>query len=64
MGREALGSPMLAQLIMPPLITILGLAPKNCGSQSTRSAYLPTSTEPMRWLTPCVMAGLIVSLAT
>ena len=55
---------MLAQLIMPPLITIFGFAPKNAGSQSTRSANLPGAIEPSTWPMPCVIAGLIVTLAT
>ena len=40
-GSEAFGSPMFAQTIIPPLMTIFGFAPKNAGSQSTRSAILP-----------------------
>ena len=31
--------------------------------QSVMSASLPGSMEPTRWLMPCVMAGLMVSLA-
>ena len=49
---------------MPPLTTTLGRTPKNAGSQSTRSASLPVSTEPTSWSSPCAMAGQIVYLAT
>lgn len=38
----AFGSPMLAQAISPPLITISGFAPKNDAFQITRSANFPT----------------------
>ena len=48
----------------PPLITTLGRTPKNRGSQSTRSASLPDSTEPISWSMPCAIAGLIVYFAT
>mmetsp|Transcript_9890 Transcript_9890/g.20638 ORF Transcript_9890/g.20638 Transcript_9890/m.20638 type:complete len:285 (-) Transcript_9890:2274-3128(-) len=61
-GMEALGSPIWAQAMVPPLITISGLAPNSAGFHSTRSASLPTSTEPMMWETPCAMAGLMVYL--
>src|SRR4051812_25325801 len=63
-GSEALGSPMLDQTIMPPFRTILGLAPKNAGSQRTRSAILPGSIDPRTSATPAVIAGLMVTLAT
>src|SRR5262249_10592910 len=63
-GIEALGSPMGAATIDPPLMTRSGLAPKNAGDHSTRSASLFFSTEPMILETPCAMAGLIVYLAT
>ena len=46
-GIEAFGSPRAPTTMPPPLITTLGLTPKNFGSQSTRSASLPTSTEPI-----------------
>ncbi len=38
--------------------------PKNFGSHSTRSASLPTSTEPTSCSIPCEIAGLIVYFAT
>lgn len=41
-GMLALGSPILAHAITPPLMTISGFAPKKDGFQSTRSASLPT----------------------
>ena len=63
-GSDAFGSPITAQLTTPPFSTILGLAPKNAGSHSTRSAILPTSTDPTTPAMPCVIAGLIVILAT
>ena len=47
-GIDAFGSPISAQLITPPLSTILGLAPKNAGSHSTRSATWPTAMRPWR----------------
>ena len=48
---------------MPPSITMSGFTPKKAGVQSTRSASLPTSTEPMYSSMPWVIAGLIVYLA-
>src|SRR5580698_7909574 len=63
-GSEALGSPILAQLIIPPLITILGFAPKKARSHNTKSASLPGEIEPRTCPTPCVTAGLIVNFAT
>jgi hypothetical protein len=41
----------------------LGLTPKNAGCQITRSATLPTSTDPMCASAPTEIAGLIVSFA-
>lgn len=41
-GMLAFGSPMLAQAITPPLMTISGFAPKNDGFHRTRSANFPT----------------------
>ena len=64
MGSDAFGSPITAQLMKPFLITSFGLAPKNAGSHRTRSAILPTSTEPSTSAMPCVIAGLIVIFAT
>jgi hypothetical protein len=63
-GMEAFASPIAAQAIIPPLITACGRTPKNAGSQITRSASLPTSTEPISWSRPWAMAGQIVYLAT
>mmetsp|Transcript_71493 Transcript_71493/g.167459 ORF Transcript_71493/g.167459 Transcript_71493/m.167459 type:complete len:206 (-) Transcript_71493:904-1521(-) len=63
-GMDAFGSPICAQAIVPPLITISGLDPKKAGCQRQRSASLPTSTLPMTWDIPCARAGLIVYLAT
>jgi hypothetical protein len=40
-----------------------GFTPKKAGDHSTRSARLPTSTEPIMLGMPCAMAGLIVYLA-
>ncbi len=60
----ALGSPIAAAAMKPPLSTSAGLTPKKAGFHSTRSAHLPTSTLPISWLMPCVIAGLIVYLAT
>src|SRR5438105_1466692 len=48
----------------PPLMTSSGRAPKSAGRQSTRSASLPTSTEPTSCAIPCESAGLIVYFAT
>ncbi|MNC34972.1 hypothetical protein D3C75_834370 [compost metagenome] len=56
-------SPMGAVTIIPPLITRAGLTAKNAGAHSTRSASLPTSTEPTSWPMPWVSAGLMVYLA-
>ncbi|MNW19375.1 hypothetical protein D3C71_2193380 [compost metagenome] len=56
-------SPIGAVAIMPPLMTRAGLTAKNAGAQSTRSASLPTSTEPTSWAMPWVRAGLRVYLA-
>ena len=63
-GIDALASPIAAQAIMPPLITACGRTPKNAGSHSTRSASLPTSTEPISRSRPCAIAGQIVYFAT
>src|SRR3954470_17056441 len=62
-GIDALGSPICDQAMTPPLITISGLAPKNAGRHSARSASFPGSIEPMQWDIPCARAGLIVYLA-
>ena len=63
-GMDALGSPIWAQAMNPPLSTSSGLAPNSPGRHRTRSASLPTSTEPTRWAMPCAMAGFTVYLAT
>ena len=55
-GIEALGSPINAQFTKPPLITILGFAPKNAIGQSTISAIFPASIEPNTWAKPSEMA--------
>ncbi|CPN02477.1 Uncharacterised protein [Bordetella pertussis] len=54
---------MLALTAMPLLSTMLTLTPKKAGFHSTRSASLPTSTEPTRCAMPCATAGLMVYLA-
>ena len=48
----------------PPFSTTWGRTPKNRGSHSTRSASLPTSTEPTSPSRPWATAGQIVYLAT
>ena len=63
LGIDALGSPIAAAAIMPPLRTSDGFTPKNAGFHSTRSASLPGSTEPTTCAIPCAIAGLIVYLA-
>ena len=54
---------MGAAAIMPPLMISAGFTPKKAGFHSTRSASLPTSTEPTSCAMPWAMAGLIVYLA-
>ena len=61
-GMDAFASPILDAMIIPPLMMISGFAPKNTGFQRTRSANLPSSTEPTYWEIPCVIAGLMVYL--
>ena len=63
-GMEALASPIRPQAIIPPLRTTCGRTPKNAGSHSTRSASLPTSTDPTSASSPCAIAGQIVYFAT
>src|SRR2546429_7846995 len=63
-GIDAFGSPIAAHAITPPFTTSPGLTPKNAGRQSTRSASLPSSTEPTSAARPWAIAGLIVYLAT
>ncbi|MOA17090.1 hypothetical protein D3C78_1373320 [compost metagenome] len=60
---EAFGSPIGAAAMEPPSSTISGFTPKKAGFHNTRSARLPTSIEPISWLTPWAMAGLMVYLA-
>jgi hypothetical protein len=55
---------MAAQAMSPPFKTISGLTPKKAGFHSTRSASLPTSTDPTSWARPWAMAGFIVYFAT
>ena len=55
---------MGAATIMPPLMIIAGLAPKNAGLHNTMSASLPASMEPTSCAMPWVMAGLMVYFAT
>src|SRR5258706_16346782 len=62
-GMLALGSPIWAQAMTPPLRTSSGLAPEKAGRQRTRSASLLGSMEPLRWAMPRAMAGVIVYLA-
>ena len=62
-GIDALASPICAQAMRPPLITSSGREPKNAGRQSTMSASLPTSSEPISSDIPCAIAGLIVYFA-
>ena len=63
-GMLAFESPTFARTIWPPLMTSSGRTPKSAGRYSTMSASLPTSSEPTTWLMPCVIAGLMVYLAT
>src|SRR5712691_13106994 len=56
-GMEALGSPIGAAMMLPPLMMQSGFTPKNAGDQMTRSASWPFSTEPMCFDTPCAIAG-------
>lgn len=59
----ALGSPICAHAIVPPFMTISGLAPNRAGFQRQRSASFPVSMDPTMWLIPCAMAGLMVYFA-
>src|SRR5689334_18955266 len=63
-GIEALASPIGAHAIAPPFRTSRGRIAKYAGSHSTRSASLPTSTDPTSEEMPCAIAGQIVYLAT
>ncbi len=62
-GMLALGSPIAAAAMKPPLRIKLGLTPKKAGFHNTRSAHLPTSIEPTSCAMPLASAGLIVYLA-
>ena len=46
-GIDAFASPICDHAMNPPLMTSSGLTPKNAGCHSTRSASLPTSTDPI-----------------
>ena len=59
-GIEALGSPIKAVLIDPPIHTISGFTPKNALSQIQKSALFPSSMEPTELLIPWAIAGFIV----
>jgi hypothetical protein len=48
----AFGSPICAIAMVPPTSTISGFTPKKAGFQSTRSALLPSSTDPISALIP------------
>src|SRR4051812_6639965 len=61
---DALGSPILLAIIIPPLMIISGFAPNNAGFHKTISAIFPGSIEPTYSLIPWVMVGLIGYLAT
>src|SRR5206468_10533509 len=63
-GIDAFASPIGAQTTTPDLMTRRGRMPKKAGSQSVRSASLPTSTEPSSSPSPWAIAGQIVYLAT
>src|ERR1700689_1819055 len=58
-GIDALGSPIGAATIEPPLMMHSGLPPKNAGDHGTRSASLRFSTEPVSFETPRAIAGLM-----
>ena len=45
-GIDALGSPISAALITPPIHTISGLTPKNPRSHKQKSALFPSSIDP------------------
>mmetsp|Transcript_24167 Transcript_24167/g.36728 ORF Transcript_24167/g.36728 Transcript_24167/m.36728 type:complete len:299 (+) Transcript_24167:97-993(+) len=62
-GMLAFGSPIWAQAMVPPLMTISGLAPNMEGFHKTRSASLEGSIEPTRRDMPWATAGLMVYLA-
>src|SRR5713101_8094496 len=62
-GIDALGSPIGAATMEPPLMMQSGLTPKKAGDHSTMSASLPFSTEPISFDTPCAIAGLMVYFA-
>src|ERR1700749_951626 len=62
-GMDALGSPIGAATIDPPLMMHSGFTPKKAGDHSTRSASFPFSTAPISFETPWAVAGLMVYLA-
>ena len=59
----AFGSPIWAQALLPPLMTISDLAPNMEGFHKTRSASLEGSIDPTRWDMPWATSGLMVYLA-
>mmetsp|Transcript_31581 Transcript_31581/g.50739 ORF Transcript_31581/g.50739 Transcript_31581/m.50739 type:complete len:235 (-) Transcript_31581:1831-2535(-) len=63
-GMDALGSPICAYAMVPPLIIISGLAPKRAGFQRHISASFPGSIDPTKWDMPWALAGFMVYLAT
>src|SRR5215468_8066502 len=63
-GIDALASPITLHAMNPPFTIISGLTPNIEGFHSTRSASLPGSIEPTSPAIPCVIAGLMVYLAT
>ena len=52
---------MGAAAIEPANKTIFGFTPKKAGLHKTKSARLPTSTEPTSCESSCAMAGLIAA---
>ena len=63
-GIDALGSPIWAQVITPPISTISGFTPKKAVFHKTKSALFPISILPIWVDIPCAIAGLIVYFAT
>ena len=61
---DALASPITLHAMKPPLTIISGFTPNIAGFHSTRSASLPGSIDPTSCAMPCVIAGLMVYLAT
>src|SRR5580658_1676596 len=63
-GMDAFASPITLHAMNPPLTIISGFTPNMDGFHNTRSASLPGSIEPTSCEIPCVIAGLMVYLAT